>query len=60
MSLLHLGWSMAIITALYVGGGYLLDERWGTSPLWILVGTVLAFVSIGVMLWKISIQLEKE
>lgn len=57
--LLHLGWSIAGILTLFVGGGHLLDRSMGTSPLWTLVGMVIAILSVGTMIWKAAKDLER-
>ena len=51
---------MAIITALFVGGGHWLDIRQESAPFWTLIGSLLAFVSIGTMLWRVARSLDRK
>lgn len=44
---LGLGTQLAASVLLGLGGGYLLDERFGTRPIWFLVGAVLGLVAAG-------------
>ena len=37
-----------------LGGGILLDRRLGTSPLFLLIGLLLAFVAIGYALYELA------
>lgn len=39
----HLGLQFAATIALLTGGGLWLDRRWGTTPLFILIGISLGF-----------------
>lgn len=40
--------------ALFMGGGFFLDRWLGTSPLFLMVGMLLAFVAIGYSLYEIA------
>jgi F0F1-type ATP synthase assembly protein I len=44
-----LGFSLLI----FIAGGVFLDNLFKTAPVFLLIGLVLAFTSIGVFLWKI-------
>ena len=39
----HLGLQFVTTIALLTGGGFWLDRRWGTTPLFILIGLALGF-----------------
>lgn len=45
---LSLGTQLAASVLLGLGAGYLLDRRFGTQPIWFLVGAVLGLVAAGV------------
>ncbi len=37
-----MGWQLAVIVLVPIITGYLLDQRFGSTPLWTLIGVVLA------------------
>ena len=39
---------------IFMGGGLWLDSRFGTKPLFLLIGMVLAFIAIGYSLYEIA------
>ena len=43
-SLLQLGWIVALSTLIPLGVGVLLDRRFGTAPLFILVGALVGII----------------
>lgn len=51
---LHLGCGFAGAVVAFVMSGYFVDEWLGTSPLFILLGLVLAFIGIMAQIVKIS------
>lgn len=40
-----LGWELAILYTLFMGGGYYLDQRFGSSPWLLLLGVLLGTVA---------------
>ena len=44
MRLLGVGWYVGISVLLGVLGGFWLDSKYGTKPLWVIVGLVLGVV----------------
>ena len=57
--LLGLGMQMALTVALFAGGGYWLDGRFGTTPFLMITGTVLAIVALGIHLARLVKELEQ-
>jgi F0F1-type ATP synthase assembly protein I len=49
-AVLDLTWQMAIVVLVPVIGGYELDKRLGTSPLFIIIGFILALVGTYVIM----------
>lgn len=47
LALLNLGWVFVATMALTVFGGLWLDKRYGTAPLFILIGVFLGFAASG-------------
>jgi F0F1-type ATP synthase assembly protein I len=48
------GFTIVGAFVLFMGGGFLLDRWLGTSPLFLLIGMVLAFIGIGYSLYEIA------
>lgn len=55
---LHFGWIIALTLALGALGGNWLDERNGTSPLFLLIGVFLALLISGCNLYRDIRRLE--
>jgi F0F1-type ATP synthase assembly protein I len=49
-----LGCSIVAALVLCIGGGVWLDARFGTSPLWTLIGVALGLVVAGYQLWELA------
>ena len=49
-----LGCSIVVTVILFIGGGILLDERLGTSPVLTLTGVAIALVAAGYELYEMS------
>lgn len=47
LALLNLGWTFLATMGLTVFGGLWLDKRFGTAPLFILIGVLLGFAASG-------------
>lgn len=58
LSLLNLGWVMVATLAVTVFGGLWLDRRFGTAPLFILIGVFLGFLFCGYSFWQTLRKLE--
>ena len=56
---LGIGTGLAGTVLLGVGIGYWLDRRFGTSPLWLILGGVLGIVVAGYHFWKSFGKLER-
>lgn len=54
------GGLIAIPVVLFVLAGRWLDGRWGTKPLMIIVGFVVAALVSGLMVWKRSKEISEE
>lgn len=54
------GIQMAVSLALPIYGGWWLDDRYGWSPLGILIGVALGMLSIFSLLYKLAIQSGKK
>lgn len=54
------GGLIAIPVVLFVLAGRWLDGRWGTKPLFIIVGFVVAAVVSGMMVWRRSKEVAEE
>jgi F0F1-type ATP synthase assembly protein I len=52
---LGLGTMLAVSVALGVGAGYWLDRRFGTSPIFLLVGGTLGIALAGLELYKVTV-----
>ena len=50
---LGIGTSLAVTVALGVGIGYWLDKKFGTEPIFFLVGALLGLVAAGVQFYKL-------
>lgn len=53
---LGLGTTLAGAVLLGVGGGYWLDSRLGTRPVFFLVGAVLGLVAAGLQFYRMVVQ----
>ena len=53
-SLLQLGWTVALSTLIPLGVGVLLDRRFDTAPLFILVGALVGIIGSTVAAVRIS------
>jgi F0F1-type ATP synthase assembly protein I len=60
MALLNLGWLIVMNLAVFVIGGIFLDKRLGTAPIFILVGTGLAFAGCGLTVYKTVQKLNRD
>jgi len=56
---LQVGFSTAIAATLFIGGGVWMDRRYGTAPLFILVGAALGLISSLYLVWQIVKPLQK-
>ena len=54
------GGLIAIPVVLFVLAGRWLDGRWGTKPVFIIVGFVIAAVVSGIMVWKRAKEVAEE
>jgi F0F1-type ATP synthase assembly protein I len=59
-SLVGFGFQIAGAFMLFVGGGYWLDGKFATSPLFILIGVVFALTAMGTLIWKLLRELDKK
>ncbi len=50
---LGLGWIIALYLTAFTLGGIFLDTRFHTSPLFLLLGVLLAFISCGYEIYKV-------
>jgi F0F1-type ATP synthase assembly protein I len=50
---------MALTMALFAGGGFWLDRRFGTAPLFTVAGSVLAIVALALHLVRVVRQLDR-
>jgi F0F1-type ATP synthase assembly protein I len=60
MALLNLGWLIVINLAVFLLGGIFLDKRFGTSPAFLLGGTLLAFLGCGFTVYKTVQKLTRD
>jgi F0F1-type ATP synthase assembly protein I len=51
---LEFGFTTMGALALCLGGGIWLDKRFGTSPLLLLIGLLLAFITVGYNLYQLA------
>lgn len=51
---MQFGFTIVGAFILFMGGGYFLDSRIGTKPIFLLIGMVIAFVAIGYNLYEIA------
>lgn len=51
---LEFGFTTITSFVLFLGGGIWLDRRFGTTPLFLLIGLVLAFLSVGYTLYQLA------
>ncbi|CAA9578230.1 MAG: hypothetical protein AVDCRST_MAG18-2797 [uncultured Thermomicrobiales bacterium] len=51
---LEFGFTIVGAFVIFMGGGIWLDRRFGTSPLFLLIGMALAFIAIGYTLYEIA------
>lgn len=56
----ELGYVIALPAAVFAFGGALLDKRWGTSPLFILVGLALAISSSTLLVARLIKRLSNQ
>jgi F0F1-type ATP synthase assembly protein I len=49
---LNMSWQLAVVVLLPVLGGRALDGRSHSSPLWTLVGFVVAVLAAGMIVWR--------
>ena len=49
-----LGCSIVAALVLCIGGGVWLDSRFGTSPLWTLIGVALGLIVAAYQLWELT------
>jgi F0F1-type ATP synthase assembly protein I len=54
-----LGTELAVTIALFGGAGYWADNKYGTSPCFLLVGIALSFIYGAYAVWKIVRMLSK-
>ena len=52
-------WQLALVVLIPVIGGYKLDEHFKTSPLWLIVGAIIALVGSFAVLRRILAQLNQ-
>ncbi len=50
--LLHLGWMIALVLTLFTFGGIHLDKRFETSPIFLLIAVLLAFLTAGYLVYR--------
>ena len=51
-TLLSLTWQLLVVVVVPFVGGHFLDERYDTTPVWTLVGLVLALVMAGLVTYR--------
>jgi F0F1-type ATP synthase assembly protein I len=51
---LQFGFTIVGAIIIFLGGGIWLDRRMGTTPIFLLIGLVLAFIAIGYNLYEIA------
>ena len=51
---LEFGFTIVGAFVIFLGGGIWLDRRLGTSPIFLLIGMVIAFIAIGYNLYEIA------
>jgi len=49
---LSMSWQLAIVVLVPIVGGYKLDQYFNTSPLWVIVGFVLAMIGFFVIIHR--------
>lgn len=52
LSLADTTWRVAVPTVAFSALGIVADKKFGTMPLWTLVGLVLGLVAAGALVWK--------
>ena len=57
--LLGLGMQMALTMALFAGGGFWLDGKFSTAPLFTIGGAILAIVALALHLVRVVKQLDQ-
>jgi F0F1-type ATP synthase assembly protein I len=60
LSLLNMGWVIALTMTVFVLGGHWLDERFGTPPLFLLIGVLFGFVSCGYWIFRTIQKIDRE
>jgi F0F1-type ATP synthase assembly protein I len=50
---LNMSWQLAIVVIIPLVGGYKLDEQFNTSPLFTLIGLLVAFAGTGLVLYRV-------
>ena len=58
--LLNMGWVIAASMTAFLWGGLSLDKRYGTSPLFILLGVLLAFCASGLTIYQTLKKLTRD
>ena len=49
---LSMSWQLALVVLIPILGGYKLDQKLNTSPLWVIVGFVVAMVGFFLIIYK--------
>jgi len=49
---LDMSWRLAVVVLVPIIGGFKLDEHFKTSPLWIIVGFLLAMAGFALVIWQ--------
>lgn len=52
MAALNMSWQLAIVVLVPILGGYALDMRFNSLPLWTATGFVLALLSMVAVVWR--------
>ena len=58
-AVIDMSWQLAIAVLLPIIGGYELDKYFHTSPLWMIIGFVLAMVGVFVVLRRMLAELNQ-
>jgi len=58
-AVIDMTWQLAFVVLIPVIGGYKLDEHFKTSPLWLIIGCVLALVGTFAVMRRILAQLNQ-
>lgn len=57
---LGLGYQFLAATLVFIGGGYLLDAKWGGGHTFTLIGVALTFLYEGYEVWKLVREMNQE